>query len=87
MKNVLKLNYLAKSVFMPSGLIAAASTTDVAIYKKVLGPATIMNDIMKIVKSLEEIFFINKRCLLIHGICKTIRNEAKEQTEYFTVCY
>ena len=32
-----------------------------------------MNDIMKIVKSLEESFFINK------NVSKTIKNEAKKQ--------
>ena len=32
-----------------------------------------MNDIMKIVKSLEEF------CLLMKGVSETIKNEAKEQ--------
>ena len=36
-----------------------------------------MNDIMKIVKSLEE------SSLLIKGVTKTIKNEAKEQTGRF----
>ena len=36
-----------------------------------------MNDIMKIVKSLEEF------CLLIKGVSETIKNEAKEQKGYF----
>ena len=36
-----------------------------------------MNDIMKIVKSLEEFG------LLIKGVCKTIKNEAKEQKSGF----
>ena len=60
MKNVLKP--LAKSVLIPLGLIAAASATDAAIHKKMFGasfkklliPDEDMNDIMKIVKSLEE---------------------------------
>ena len=36
-----------------------------------------MNDIMKIVKSLEE------AGLLIKGVCETIKSEAKEQTGGF----
>ena len=67
MKNVLKP--LAKSILIPSGLTAAASATDAAIDKKIFGsghPSDFashtttliilneeMNDIMKIVKSLE----------------------------------
>ena len=60
MTNVLKA--LAKSVLMLLWLTAAASATDVAIHKKMFGTGTPtliianieMNDIMKIVKSLEE---------------------------------
>ena len=60
MGNVVKP--LAKTVLIPLGLMAAASTTDAAIHKKMFGsgfPTPIisneeMNDIMKIVKSLEE---------------------------------
>ena len=82
-KNVLKPS--AKSVLIPSGLTAAASTTDAAIHKKMSGSgmATIiisngeMNDIVKIVTSLEE------SGLLIKGVSKTIKNEAKEQTGGF----
>ena len=78
MKRVFKA--LAKSVLIPLGL-TAASTTDVAIYKKMfgLGVTTLiisneeMNGIMKIVKYLEE------SGLLIKGVSKTIRNEAYEQ--------
>ena len=73
MKNVLKL--LAKSVFIPLGLTVAASATDAAIHKKMFesGITTIisneeMNDIMKIVKSLEE------SGLLIKGVSETIKN-------------
>ena len=36
-----------------------------------------MNDVMKIVKSLEE------SCLLIKGVSETIKNQAKEQKEGF----
>ena len=60
MKNVLKP--LAKSVLIPWGLTAAASATDAALHKKMFesGAATLiisneeMNNIMKIVNSLEE---------------------------------
>ena len=48
MKNVLKP--LAKSVLIPLRLTAAASATDAAIHKKI----NIMNDIMKIIKSLDK---------------------------------
>ena len=75
-KNVLKL--LAKSVLIPLGLIAAAAT-DAATYKNIFwsGMTTLtilneeMNDIMKIVKSLEE------SGVLIKSVSKKIKNEAK----------
>ena len=59
-KNVLKP--LAKSVLVPLGLTAAASATDAVIHKKMFGTVmkTLksldedMNDIKRIVKSLEE---------------------------------
>ena len=76
--NVLKP--LAKSVLIALGLTAAASVTDVAIHKKMLG-LTISNEetnyIIKIVKSLEE------SGLLIKGVSETIKNEAKEQKAGF----
>ena len=76
--NVLKS--LAKSVLILLGLTAAASATDACIHKKMFGSGVItliisneeMNDIMKIVKSLEE------SGLLIKGVSQTIKNEAKE---------
>ena len=75
-KNVLKP--LPKSVLIPLELTAAASATDAAIHKKMFGSGKTtlisneeMNDIMKIVKSLEE------SGLLIKGVSKTIKNEAK----------
>ena len=60
MKNVLKP--LAKRVLIPLGLTAAPSKTDTAVHKKMFGSGVTtliisneeMNDIMKIVKSLEE---------------------------------
>ena len=81
--NVLKP--LAKSVLISLGLIAAASATDAAIHKKMFGSRTTtliisneeMNDIMKIVKSLEE------SDLLIKSVSKTIENKAKEQKGRF----
>ena len=77
--NVLRL--LAKSVLIPLGLTAAASTTDAAIHKKMFGSGFAtrvisneeMNDIMKIVKSLEE------SGSLIKDLSGTIKNETKEQ--------
>ena len=78
--NVLKS--LARSVLIPLGLTAAAA--DAAIHKKMFrsGVNTLisneeMNDVMKIVKSLEE------SGLLIKGISETITNEAKEQKGEF----
>ena len=75
---------LLKSVIKPLGMLgltAAASATDAAINKKVLGCGTTtfiisndeMNDILKIVKSLED------SGVLLKGVNETIRNEAKEQ--------
>ena len=72
---------LGKSVLLPLGLSAGMSAADVAIQKKTYGSETTalitsneeMEDMMKIVKSLEE------SGLLIKGISETIKNEAKEQ--------
>ena len=77
--NVLKP--LAKSILIPSGVTASVSATDAAIHKKMFGSNTItliisneeMNDIMKMLKSLEE------SGLLIKGVSEAIKNEAKEQ--------
>ena len=76
MKNVLKP--LAKSVLIPLELTAVASATYAAIQKKIFGAGTTalvfsnedLNDIMKIVKSLEDF-------LLIKGVSDTIQNEEK----------
>ena len=86
MKNVLKP--LAKSALIPLGLIAAAAT-DAAIYKNMFGwSMTIkiisneeMEDLMKIVKYLEEYV------LLIKSVRETIKNEAKAKKENFWVYY
>ena len=70
---------LAKSVLIPLGLTTTTSATDAGIHKKMFGSAFTtysneeMNDIIKIVKSLEE------SGLLIKGVSKTIKNEGKEQ--------
>ena len=62
-KNVLKP--LAKSVLIPLRLTAAASATDAAIHQKMFGSGTTtliilneeLNDIMKIVKSLDLVYW------------------------------
>ena len=74
---------LAKSVLIPLGLTAAASATDAGIHKKILGSGhnntTLIisndeiNDIIKIVKSLED------SGLLLKGVTETVQNEVKEQ--------
>ena len=76
--NVIKS--LAKSVLIPLGLTATASATDAAIHAAMFGSGItaliisneVMNNIMKIVKSLEEYG------LLIKGVSKTIKNKAKK---------
>ena len=83
MENVFKT--LAKSVLISLGLTAAASAIDVAIQNKILGSCITtlmisneqMDDIMKIIKSLE------KPALLIKGVSETIENEEKEQRSRF----
>ena len=89
MKNVLKP--LAKSVLIPLRLTAASPATDAAIHKNMFGSSTTtsiisieeMNDIMKLVNSLEE------SGLLIKRVSKTIKNEAKKKKtkEDFLVYY
>ena len=78
-KNVTK--QLAKSVLIPLGLTAAASAADAGIHKKILGSGNTtliisndeINDIIKIVKSLED------SGLLLKGVTETVQNEVKEQ--------
>ena len=73
--NVLKP--VLKSALIPLLLTAAASATDAAIHEKMFGSGNTtliisnkeMNDIMKIIKSLDE------SRLLIKGISETIKNE------------
>ena len=71
------LEPLAKSVLVPLGLTASTSATDAAVYMKMFGSGTtiliisneVMNDVMKIIESLEE------SGLLIKGLRETIENE------------
>ena len=80
-KNVIKP--LPKSVLIPLGLTAAASAADAGIHKKILGSGhnntTLiisndeMDDILKIVKSLEN------SGVFLKGVSETIQHEAKQQ--------
>ena len=82
-KNVIKP--LVKSVLIPLGLPAAASTTDAGIPKKILGSGTTtliisneeINDILKIVQALKD------SNILLKGVTRTIKNETKEQKGSF----
>ena len=80
---------LAKSVLIPLGLTAAASAADAEIYKKILGSGrhsssashntTLiisnkdMDDLIKIVKSLED------SGLLLKRVTESVQNEVNEQ--------
>ena len=72
---------LAKNVLAPLGISAAMSAIDGSIKEKMLGSGVTtliisndeMNDILKIVKSLEN------SGLLLKGVSETIQHEAKEQ--------
>ena len=76
---------LAKNVLAPLGISAAMSAIDGSIKKKMLGSGMTtliisndeMNDILKIVKSLEN------SGLLLKGVSETIQHEAKEQRGAF----
>ena len=76
---------LAKNVLAPLGLTAAMSAIDGSIKKKMLGSGITtliisndgMNDIMKIVKSLED------SGVLLKGTSERIQHEAKEQKRGF----
>ena len=80
---------LLKSVVKPLDMLAvtaAASPTDAAINKKILGSgnhATLiisnddMQDLLKIVKSLED------SGILLDGITETVKNKVKEQKDGF----
>ena len=90
MKSVIKP--LAKSVLIPLGLTAAASAADAGIHKKILRSGhnnnTIliisndkMDDILKIVKSLED------SGILLKDVSETIHMKLKNKEEDFLVCY
>ena len=72
---------LARNVLAPLGISAAMSAIDGSIKKKMLGSGVTtliisndeMNDILKIVKSLEN------SGLLLKGVSETIQHEAKKQ--------
>ena len=80
---------LPESILIPLGLTVVVSATDAAIHKKIFGSGFTtliisneeMEDILKIVKSLED------SGLLIKGVSKTIKSEAKEQKEDFSEFY
>ena len=77
-KNV--ITPLVKSVLIPLGLTAAAAA-DAGIHKKILGSGNTtliisnkdMDDLIKIVKSLEDSGF------LLKGVTESVQNEVKEQ--------
>ena len=74
---------------MPLGLTAAVLATDVAIHKKMFGSGFTtliisneeMNDIMKIVKSLEE------SGLLIKAYAKQLKMKQTNRKEDFLECF
>ena len=90
-KNMIKP--LARSVLIPLGLTAAASAAHAGIRKKLLGSGynnnnittTIiisdneMEDIIKIVKSLED------SGSLLKGVSETVQNEVKEQGGFLSM--
>ena len=71
---------LPKNVLAPVGVTAAASAIDAVIEKKIHSSGTTtliisneeMNDVMKIVQSLED------SITLVKGVAQTIKNETKE---------
>ena len=76
---------LEKNVLDPLGISGAASAIDAVIQKKIHGSGTTtliisneeINDIMKIVQSLED------SNILLKQVTKTIKNKTKEQKERF----
>ena len=90
MKNVLK----SLAVLIPLGLTVTSSARDAAIHNKMFGSGMTtliisneeMNDIMKIVKFLEE------SVLLIQRVGKSFKTKAKKKQkekkkDYFLECY
>ena len=81
---------LVKSVLIPSGLTAEASAADAGINEKILGSGNNttliisnkdMDDLIKIVKSLED------SGLLLKRITESVQNEIKDKNVGFLVCY
>ena len=79
---------LAKNVLAPLGLTTTMSAIAGSIQRKIHGSGVKliieqedMNDIMKIIKALENFG------ILLKGVTKTIKNETKEQRGGFLVCY
>ena len=84
---------LLKSVVKPLGMLgltAAASATDAAINKKILGSGNHktliisnndMQDLLKIVKSLED------SSVLLNGITETVKNEVKNKKVVIYQCF
>ena len=87
MKN--ELTPLAKSVIVPLGLTASASATYAAFQKKIFESGMTkllisndkMEDVMKIIKSLDE------SGILIKCVTKTIENETKKQIVGFLAIF
>ena len=87
MKN--ELTPLAKSVIVPLGLTASESATNAAFQKKIFESGMTkllisndkMEDVMKIIKSLDE------SGILIKCITKTIENETKKQIVGFLAIF
>ena len=87
MKNVIQT--LAISVLITLGVTAAASTADAEIHNKILDSGTTiltisneeMEDIMKIIKSVED------SGILLKGVTEIIRNKKQNKKEHFLVCY
>ena len=86
------INLLGKSVLIPLKLIPAASATDTAIHKKMFGCGTTtlivsneeMNDIIKVIMSLEE------SGLLLKALAKQLKIKQKNKKEvfkYVTRCF
>ena len=87
MKNVNKP--LPKSVLILLGLTAVASAADAGIHKNIVGSGTAtliisndeMEDIMKVVKSLEN------SGLLLKGVSEKFQMKQKNKKEHFLMCY
>ena len=75
MKNILKP--LAKSILVPLGLMAGALATDTAIYKMFGSGFTTLIIFNEEIEDTEIVKSPEDSGLLIKGVSKTIKNEAK----------